>query len=81
MTEITEEKREQMNQLYFVAIEFRRAQLKFCDHVSQKRLKDFLDAGDNMHRILVRINSGKDPVCFVSGVENVTATASMLLST
>lgn len=78
MAEISDEKREQMNRLYHAAIEFRHAQLEFCDKVSCGRLKDMLDAGAALHQILREINGGQDPVHFEDRTTNICAVASML---
>ena len=78
MNEITEEKREQMNRLYFAAIEFRKAQLKYCENVCATRTREMLESGERLHRILCDINGGKDPVCFMSQTQAICETAAML---
>lgn len=79
MAEISDEKREQMNQLYFAAVKFRRAQLAYCDHVSANTTRDMMARGEDMHRVLVQINGGKDPVHFMSLYDALYETSQMLL--
>lgn len=78
MAEISDEKREQMNRLYFAAIELRRAQLKFCDGANVRTMKELLDSGAMLGRILTEINGGKDPVRFVSRADNICETAALI---
>ena len=78
MAKISDKKREQMNELYFSAIRFRKAQLKFCDMVSEKTLRELLNCGVHINEVLTEINGGKDPVHFIGKVENICATANLL---
>lgn len=78
MADISDEKLEQLRQLYHTAVEFRRAQLKFCDHASRNTIGDMLECGDNMHHVLVELNGGKDPVHFMSQASCICETAAML---
>ena len=78
MAEISDEKRDQMNRLYFAAINFRKSQLKFCDNANCCTMKDLLDNGAILHQILTEINGGKDPVHFMSSFDSLRETAEML---
>lgn len=78
MAEISDERRDQMNRLYFAAVEFRRAQLKFCDGANVRTMKELLDSGAMLGRILTEINGGKDPVRFVSRADNICETAALI---
>ena len=76
--EISEEKREQMNRLYRAAIDLRRAQLRFFDGVSVRRLQDMQECGEAVGRLLTEINGGRDPVHFESTATSICETAAML---
>ena len=78
MAEISDEKREQMNRLYFAAVEARRAQLEFCDGANVRTMKELLDSGAMLGRILSEIKGGKDPVRFVSRADNICDTAALI---
>ena len=78
MDEISEKKLEQLRRLYRAAVDFRRAQLNFCDHVSGTTIKDMLECGDSLHHVLVELNGGKDPVHFMSQASCICETAAML---
>lgn len=78
MAEVNDEKREQMNRLFRAAINLRRAQLDFCDGANVRTMKELMDCGESVGRILAEINGGKDPVCFISRAGAVCETAAML---
>ena len=78
MAEISEEKLDQLRRLYHAAVEFRYAQLEFCDKANCGTMKDLLDCGALLHRVLVDINNGKDPVHFMSQASCICETAAML---
>lgn len=78
MAEISDKKRKQMNDLYYQAVRFRRAQLEFFDHVSETTLKDLQFEGRMLEDILTLINNGNNPVCFISQTEAICKTVDML---
>lgn len=79
MAEISDEKREQMNRLYFAAINFREAQLEFCyDGANVRTMKELMDSGDRLGMILTEINGGKSPVRFISRADNICETAALI---
>ena len=67
MAEISDEKREQMNRLYFAAINLREAQLEFCDGANVRTMEELMDSGDRLGMILTEINGGKS---FIVGVRS-----------
>lgn len=74
----SEERRGQMNRLYFAAIDLRRAQLRFLDGVSGRTLRDLQACGEAVGKLLTEINNGKDPVRFESKTASLCATAALL---
>lgn len=72
------EKERQIHDLYFAAVEFRRAQLEFCDGANVRTMKELLDSGAILQRILVETNNGKDPVRFVSRADNICDMAALI---
>lgn len=71
-------KRAQMNALYELSMDFRRAVLKMLDGLSQASLKRVQEEGERIDKILSDINGGKLPYRFESKVENICATAALL---
>lgn len=78
MAEISDEKYDILKRLYHAAINFRRAQLEFCDQANCSTMKDLLDYGVYLHRILKELNGGNDPVHFISRTGAICSTAAML---
>ena len=79
--EITEEKRQLMNELYHQAIYLRRAQLAFMEDGGKHfRLEKLEEEGAKLHGILTKINGGKDPICFMSNASAMCETAKMLIT-
>ena len=78
MREISDEKREQMNRLYFAAINLREAQLEFCDGANVRTMKELMDSGDRLGMILTEINGGKSPIRFISRADNICETAALI---
>lgn len=78
MREISDEKREHMNRLYFAAINLRVAQLEFCDGANVRTMKELMDSGDRLGMILTEINGGKSPVHFTSRVDNICETVALI---
>jgi hypothetical protein len=78
MAEISDEKREQMNRLYFAAINLREAQLEFCDGANVRTMKELMDSGDRLGMILTEINGGKSPVRFISRADNICKKAALI---
>lgn len=77
VVEITKEKREQMNRLYFAAIAFRRAHLDFIHKVSPLTVMDLNKCGQTLHAVLCDI-AGKNPVPYETPEENALNTARLL---
>ena len=77
VVEITKEKREQMNRLYFSAIAFRRAHLDFIHKVNQLTVLELNNCGARLHGILCEI-AGHDPVPYETPEHNVLETARIL---
>lgn len=69
VVEISKEKREQMNRLYFAAIAFRRAHLVFIHRVSSLTVMELDKCGRNLHGVLCDI-AGRDPVPYETPEQN-----------
>lgn len=78
MAEIGDEKYDLLRRLYLAAVEFRRAQLEFCDGANVRTIKELMDIGASLGGILTELNDGKDPVRFISRADNICETAALI---
>lgn len=78
MSEISDDKYDLLRRLYLAAVEFRRAQLEFCDGANVRTIKELMDSGALLGGILTELNDGKDPVRFISRADNICETAALI---